>query len=323
MTSSKSLPSVADVLAQLPDTVSTYRDADTKRRRYSIQGTVSKHSRSNKICLVCGEVKKAESRGVMCLECYQKTRAIKVHLACTHCGKEFDRKLYEHEKALRKGRTDAFCSVVCLCAHNNEKKERAALRPCRYCGKMISRQKMGVFCSPECKIAAKPPRVLQDRICPFCGDTFSPKISRTQFCSNSCADAAHSVRMRGEGNSHFKTGTSYAKWFTEMRLLVMDRDERRCVICQQEEEISQVIWRGQTVNRTNLRVHHVNDDPTNNTPENLVTLCQKCHVVHHHSNTTPWPWLGTYAQVKSQSMTSKWKDATTSLREMYSSTTAP
>ncbi len=316
MTSSKSLPSVEEALEQLPNTVSTYRDADTKRRRFSVQGTSSKHSRSNKTCSVCGNPK--AGRGTMCKDCYERVRAVRVPLTCAWCGKEFERPLYVHEKALKQGMREAYCCKACSSAHHAVKNAKT----CEHCGKPMPGQRKRRYCSPECRKAAMPAKTLPSKTCPWCGIDFAPKSSRIAYCSNACADAAHSERMRGKGNSHFKTGTSYAKWFAEMRPLVMERDEHRCVVCQKQEQATVIDWKGQQVSRTNLTIHHINVDPTDNTPQNLVTMCKTCHAIHHKSAQTPWPWLGVYAQAKSQSMTSKWKKITTSLQRMYSPTTA-
>lgn len=128
--------------------------------------------------------------------------------------------------------------------------------------------------------------------------------------------------MRGTGNSHYRDGTSYAKWFAEMRPLILDRDQRRCVVCHTPEVVAPLLWRGQIVQRSNLIVHHINEDVRDNTPQNLVTLCKTHHAVHHKSQTTPWPWFATYATVVSASMISRWKAATTSLRKAYLPTTA-
>ena len=317
MTSSKSLPSVEEVLEQLPNTVSTYRDADTKRRRYSVQGTSSKRSRSNKTCSICGNPK--AGRGAMCKDCYTRVRAVKVTLTCAWCGKEFDRPLYVHEKALKRGMKDAYCCKECAQAHHAVKNAKT----CKRCGKAMPGQRGERYCSVECKIAARvaAKKILPARTCPWCGTIFTPKMSKAQHCSRNCADAAHSERMRGKGNSNYKTGTSYAKWYAETRPLIMERDEHRCVVCQGVEHTAVVTWKGQQVSRTNLTIHHINEDPADNAPENLVTLCKTCHAVHHKSAQTPWPWLSVYAQAKSQSMTSKWRNAITSLRRMYSPTT--
>lgn len=33
-------------------------------------------------------------------------------------------------------------------------------------------------------------------------------------------------------------------------------------------------------------VHHIDEDPTNNDPENLIALCRRCHVWRHHNGPT-------------------------------------
>lgn len=51
-----------------------------------------------------------------------------------------------------------------------------------------------------------------------------------------------------------------------VRDAIMDRDGRYCVICGGSES---------------LHVHHIDLDPTNDVPENLITLCGICHARVH------------------------------------------
>ncbi len=51
-----------------------------------------------------------------------------------------------------------------------------------------------------------------------------------------------------------------------VRDAIMDRDGRRCAVCGGGE---------------NLHVHHIDLDPTNDTPANLITLCGICHARVH------------------------------------------
>ena len=186
---------------------------------------------------------------------------------------------------------------------------------CSYChGRARSGWK---YCSRVCQRAAQA-ALRPKRTCPQCEQEFAPRGSRTIFCSRSCADKAHSLRMRGAGNSHFKTGTSYAKLYELMRPLILERDENRCIVCQASEGVILVQWRGQLIVRTTLIIHHIDENPTNNQPENLVTICKTCHAVHHKSKETPWPRFADYARQKSLSMTSKWKGQITSLQTKYS-----
>lgn len=112
--------------------------------------------------------------------------------------------------------------------------------------------------------------------------------------------------MVGKGNSHYRDGTSYAEWFRQMRPLIRGRDGG-CAVCGTTRK---------------LHVHHIDTNPRNNVPENLITLCSKHHAIHHKSNQTPWPWFAEYALDATLSTTSKWKARTTSLQERFSFTTA-
>lgn len=316
MALSKSLHEADDASEQPQTIVSTFVASDTGRRRFSVRGMTSKasSSRRNRECQVCGQALPSASRGVMCRACYQRVRKQTVACVCANCGVAFERPLYVHEHALRLGCTDAYCSKACSRAHHAVKHAKI----CAHCRQPMPGQRNRLYCSPACRAAVRPVKLIG---CRFCGLMFTPRSHRTQFCSQVCANAAHSERMRGAGNSHFKTGTSYAKWFAEMRSLILERDKHRCIACQCAEQTSEVLWLGQMVTRSNLVIHHINEQPTDNTPDNLVTLCKTCHAVHHKSKTTPWPWFATYAQEASRSMTSKWKAVTTSLQTVYSSIT--
>ena len=131
--------------------------------------------------------------------------------------------------------------------------------------------------------------------------------------------------MRGSGNGRFKNGKSYAKLFREMRVFVLERDGVRCRVCAAEEKkvtVTRITKQGTVVGqKSNLTAHHIDEDPRNNDPANLITLCQSCHMKHHKSHVSPFLELSEMAISANQSMTSKWRAATTSLLMAYSSTT--
>ena len=58
------------------------------------------------------------------------------------------------------------------------------------------------------------------------------------------------------------------------RQAILDRDHRSCRICRSGDFLS---------------VHHVDCDPTNDIPENLVTLCERCHALVHTTAIDPGP----------------------------------
>lgn len=230
------------------------------------------------------------------------------------CGTVWPVQKMDVRKAIRRGQA-LYCSPECM-AQTFSTTNRT--RFCQ-CGTPIPRSRKST-CSDDCarrqREARKTPKA-----CPQCGAEFLPISSRHTYCCRDCANLAHSRRMVGQGNSHFKTGTSYAKWFRSMRPLILWRDGNCCVVCKQAPTVAYMRG-GKQVVKSGLVIHHINEDPRDNTPENLVTLCHHCHMTHHKSRRTPYGWFGKYAVKASRSMTSKWQVRVTSLRTAYSSTTA-
>lgn len=238
-------------------------------------------------------------------------------LPCTQCGKPHEVMRAEHEKKLRRGQTNRFCSHACVAVSLSA---RAKGRDCPQCGGRIENDNGRRYCTPACRVAARKPS--PSTTCPTCSTTFTPKNTRREFCSRPCANAAHAKRMTGMGNSRYRDGTSYADWFRSMRPLIFERDGGVCRACQQVAPPLRYKRLGKWVERSLMLVHHIDHDPRNNLPGNLILLCQQCHGIHHKSARTPFPWFAEYAAQASRSMTSKWKATATSLRERYSSTTA-
>ncbi|OPY55512.1 MAG: hypothetical protein A4E48_00039 [Methanosaeta sp. PtaU1.Bin060] len=305
------------IKSELPLSIvfSLVNEATKKRIVYGqATGLSAQKSKSNKICVRCGNPK--GGNGLLCLACYQKLRSIRVVLRCTLCGKEHEKYLYDYRKALNRGQEDFYCSKACSQKHHAVKHARS----CTYCGQPMPGKRRNKYCSETCRTASRLSK-RPVKICPICEAEFIPRSSRAQFCSRECASAAHSERMVGLGNSHYQDGMSYAMWFTQMRPLILERDGHKCVVCGLQEAFTRITWNGQDVQRSNLVIHHLNEAVLDNTPENLVTLCQPCHMIHHKSKSTPYLWFGSYAVEKSLSMTSRWKAATISLRKRFSPTT--
>ena len=313
---------LAVVVSGLPEnTVSGFRDADTGRRRILpvVTGSTATPASKGRTCHLCGNTL-GNKKATICRQCYMKARRSTVHLNCTLCGTQFAKPLYEYEKVLRnRPNAEFYCGPDCSRKHHAVKNARK----CATCNEPMPGNRNNMYCSAMCRRYA---RIASSSVkpvaCPICSAEFTPNSSRKQFCSKQCADRSHSGRMTGRGNSRFSHGRSYAKWFNCMRTLILDRDEYRCVACGDTEMLSTRRWRGQIVFYTSLTVHHIDENPTNNLPENLVTLCKTCHAIHHKSSKTPWPWFGEYAAIRNRSMTSSWTGITTSLQARFSSTTA-
>lgn len=246
--------------------VYSYLTEGTRRRTFEVEGLPLGWPK--RTCPVCGGVK--YHRRTVCKPCYQQIRRIMVPLTCCYCGSNFERIVYEVDKQIRRGHVDVYCCKTCSEAHHAVKNRRR----CPVCNKRTPKKSMK-YCSKQCR-ASRREKELSPKVCSICGTEFQLKSSRTVYCSRACANKAHSRRMRGAGNSHYKTGTSYATWFRSMRPIILERDRHTCVACGKTKK---------------LIVHHVDHVPWHNEAHNLITLCATCHAVHHKSNVSPFPWL--------------------------------
>lgn len=273
-------------------TVFSYLTENTRRRTFSVEGLPANWPKAK--CPVCGDRKDRKRR--VCKQCYQKIRRVMVPLICCYCGASFERIVSETDKQLRRGHVDVYCSKECSEAHHAIKNHRR----CVACGEPTPK-KSSKYCSKACRDSRRK-KELSSKRCSICGTRFQPISYRTVYCSRECANKAHSRRMRGTGNSHYKTGTSYASWFREMRLIVLERDKHACVAC------------GKT---GKLIVHHIDHVPWHNDVFNLITLCPTCHAVHHKSNETPFPWLDRLATVRCLKMPGRFKVKSIELEAKY------
>ena len=88
-----------------------------------------------------------------------------------------------------------------------------------------------------------------------------------------------------------------------MRPVILERDGHACVACGRTER---------------LTIHHVDHSPKHNEAHNLITLCSTCHMVHHKSNETPFPWLGRLVHARIARMTQQQIMKSIELEAMYS-----
>lgn len=107
-----------------------------------------------------------------------------------------------------------------------------------------------------------PLKMLPDKICKTCGKSFNRKVMpngrkqdvslylKQEYCSLSCANTRDTMTLTVHGYS-----------FRARKHL-----KDKCEAC------------GYT---KNLHAHHVDQDKTNNNPENIQTLCKHCHNFWH------------------------------------------
>lgn len=232
-----------------------------------------------------------------------RSAVLYIEVPCAHCQTPVIRNLAMVLQGAREGYFTTFCGASC----QGESRYIHDVRSCETCGKPLERDRCGklsraTYCSMACVPSwSKLPKIP----CPVCGKIFQKKYTRRQHCSRECADLAHSRRMQGDGNSHYKDGQSYSLWFMQMRPLIIERDGG-CVVCGAAEKPD---------------IHHINEQPADNRAENLIMLCRQHHIIHHKSHHTSYPWLAQRAMEASALMSSSWRDKVASLRARFSSPT--
>lgn len=122
--------------------------------------------------------------------------------------------------------------------------------------------------------------------CTQCGSKikrFPSLIHEMNFCSQYCYGQwrAHNFigklnpnygndKMIGDGNSNWKGGISFepypCTWSFKLREKIRNRDGRKCQVCGKLEDC------------VRHDVHHIDYNKDNVNPENLITLCKKCHI---------------------------------------------
>lgn len=274
-------------------------------------------SERGRVCKLCGgPVARGQPRAT-CRKCYFAARKVTLRLRCARCSVEFDKPRYEYEKSCRNGRKSFYCSLKCALGKGTTK----VVHPCLTCMKPIRDwSKKRKYCSRTCR----PPsgkRIYGDRSCPSCGVFFRPMSGKQQYCTRDCANAAHSKRMAGSGNSRFSPASEWSGLLERMKPLILERDGHKCVACGHVGKKAPVRHVKAPLRYT-LHVHHIDINPRNNAPENLVSLCKGCHKRHHEAKEMLYPWLGSYAAEACRSMTFKLKERITSLQTAFSSTTA-
>jgi 5-methylcytosine-specific restriction endonuclease McrA len=105
------------------------------------------------------------------------------------------------------------------------------------------------------------------RKCENCGISIPDRNKR--FCSTKCYAAA----VNGKNHHLWKGGVirRYLSEFNEdLKENIRRRDGYICTVCGEAD-----------VYGRKLSVHHIDDNPNNNTPSNLITVCHQCH---HRNN---------------------------------------
>ena len=145
---------------------------------------------------------------------------------------------------------------------------------CINCGKRFRikgsryRSGRGRFCSKECCSIYKS-RIIK---CSTCGKRM--KIKRThyrQYNEHFCSMECRGIGQLGKKNTRWLGGKSFEpysiNWNDALKRKIRYRDNYTCQKCER-------VW---NKNDRKFPVHHIDYDKMNCKPENLITLCHRCH----------------------------------------------
>ena len=266
-----------------------------------------------KKCVICGnDFEPKSKRHLTCSdECSfrhgqnlrrdrKRSRIVRNEIECRYCGKRFLPEGYRNLDKIK------FCSKQCYNNYNYykgqkpaERKKIAPAKPrnCELCGSVFTpdlTHDFARFCSTDCntqyhnkkrreRSAAKREIALNTLYhCPQCKNEFKPLHIKQVYCSVDCRNESKRLRRIAE----------YAKLSTEQRRdlkrhknkfrldgnwqKALERDNGKCALCGSID---------------NLAVHHLNAkgereksrkrQKDDSRLENLITLCEKCHIDMH------------------------------------------
>lgn len=194
---------------------------------------------------------------------------------CHVCGKEFIT-----DPGNRRRKT---CSKECEISsksHVGSNHPRwGGKKPCAVCGKEINGawKRKSDTCSPECAVVYKSrlmtgsgnPRWKEGHVyCRECGIEITHK-SRwfVSFCSRRCMGLWQSKNLSKENSPLWKGGSAYGVYPPEfnakLRSSIRKSYDCECQVCRKKSR--------------SLDVHHIDENKSNNNPENLIPVCRSCH----------------------------------------------
>ena len=171
----------------------------------------------------------------------------------------------------------------------NKRKKGRAQRTCEYCGREFTvkpASKTVKYCSFECRCNNRSGPKIKMK-CIICGKEYkvNPSVAKSRkMCSIKCKSIAFGKYQSGKNSSKWLGGKSFEPYCLEfnnyLKERIRERDNYACQLCN----ITAI-----KVKRK-LHIHHIDYDKKNNRPENLISLCGKCHAktgVHRAA----WEWF--------------------------------
>lgn len=228
----------------------------------------------------------------------------RVNLSCTHCGKNF-----EIKKSLLGRAKNHFCSISCSSTYysllNPLKVKTGEIVQCYICGKEHYKPKhildkgKNCFCSTNCVAVffkqtalrgESHPRYSRIKVaCSNCGKTLDriPAAVKNNinhhYCSKECMAEHYVGLVYGENHPSWKGGGDlyYGHDWRRISDKIIERDSFACKRCGIKQKDLPVNWSLQVHHKKRLRDCESLEEANN--PENLDTLCNRCHgIVEHH-----------------------------------------
>lgn len=221
----------------------------------------------------------------------KRNRVERVRLICHYCKKEFYILPSDYRKKIERGYRHFFCSVECSSKYLNpikgRKRVKVYLKICEFCKReFYTKNKKQRFCSRKCVYNYRRRWRIVELSCNWCGKKIKVNeyyIMRYKFhfCSRECQRKFHSVFIQKENNPNWRGGKTYEPYSPDfnkvLKKYIKERDSYTCQLCGITlEELKRIgVYH-------NLYVHHIDMDKNNNSPYNLVTLCDRCHGKVHY-----------------------------------------
>lgn len=203
---------------------------------------------------------------------------------CKYCNKEFQ--VSSKNKRLMK---KTFCSRFCQskgCNRSDIKK----ITQCIICKNDFKHYGERILCGKKCQSAYlsqirvgennpfwKGSKKFILQRCKECNAEFSYEKGgnhrEKQFCSHECWNKFQLGKNKAlDGPTFYEK--IYSQDFIKIKPIIKERDNFRCCLCGLSQN-----------DKIKLHIHHIDYDKNNNTEDNLITLCQTCHMLTNFERT--------------------------------------
>lgn len=188
---------------------------------------------------------------------------------CKYCKREFHVK----PNVIKRG-GGKYCSVKCY----GLSQQKRIKRQCIVCKKEFTTSQGYInkgwakWCSKKCQHLKQENNAnwrggKKEKECLQCNKIIYKWNSEVgNFCSRSCVSIFYG---KGKNNPNWQGGISFepysSDWTESLKHSIKVRDNFSCQICLYKQ------------NKISHNIHHINYNKKDNNPQNLITLCNKCH----------------------------------------------